>query len=554
MGFHAKAEYTLELIKEPRAHELIDQRFVCYGFILSSSTDEYALQTLIENWQEIDRITSDRIRYLFFIENEITLTGYPNPPTFTQRGYERAHQRMLGLARQQNFTWKVNRQAEVRFDINGRPSGSWQPQHKVAQVAEQLGVGPMMPCLAWILEGERKYLFVRSLNGLAAPEILKEIKRFCDHFYRENVAVFTALAEIEGQIRDTCGSLTITLKELDELEGMARKRVELRKFIRNLEQLNPEPSKRTETTGTLSATVKGLTRLGPLPVSLQFKGVLKELPKWERALAKVEQCLQGDSDLKVPHLHSTYTYCITFDSKFPENAVKLRSSKQRANTGYLRKFVSCMSDAALADLEGEALAELAGRLRRARDYVEQNVDKIESESTPVSEQLLTQLNVFMLMRELGSAAGIAHAEHGDLVREMRDDLVSHFQEVTHCIALELHLWMYSELTNAHETLERRIKRTFTTSRFVHEDAFQSKDIIRDLIKIADDKCKRIQCSILDEYKKVKLPKLAASPVGELLSITNDPEKVADSRASGYFSSGNFQAFLHICCDTGVSFW
>lgn len=67
MGFATRTEYTIELLRNPRAYNYIGRHYYATGFILASSFHEAALRLLLERWQQIDAVTADCIRFLFLL-------------------------------------------------------------------------------------------------------------------------------------------------------------------------------------------------------------------------------------------------------------------------------------------------------------------------------------------------------------------------------------------------------------------------------------------------------------------------------------------------------
>jgi hypothetical protein len=107
MGYGVDAEYTIEILAEPQAYEFVGQKFYCSGFLLASDLHEQVIETILTRWRQIETVTSNRIRFLFFVDNKSHLSGWPARPSFTESGYLKHNTGLVRAADAAGFQLKV---------------------------------------------------------------------------------------------------------------------------------------------------------------------------------------------------------------------------------------------------------------------------------------------------------------------------------------------------------------------------------------------------------------------------------------------------------------
>jgi len=212
MGYGIRAEYTLKLIKNQKANNFIDAQYFATGFLLSNDVNEQSLISILKNWKEIDLITSNRIRFLFFIDNETSIGGYPQKPYFTEHGYKRYNEKLYKYARESGF--EINVKAGYQKG-SWEKDNDWYPEAKVQKLAERLGVVKHLPCLIWSIYSETDFIFVLPLKSIDAHEILTSIKAFSTSFYDLNNCILSQIDVIEDKIEKKISSLKVTIKDLE---------------------------------------------------------------------------------------------------------------------------------------------------------------------------------------------------------------------------------------------------------------------------------------------------------------------------------------------------
>jgi hypothetical protein len=344
MGYAVDAEYTIELISEPRAYEYIAQRYFCTGFLLASRLNESALQTILHGWQQIDEVTSNRIRFLFFIENETTLIGYPNYPRFTESGFKRGNPKLYHEANAAQFTIIVQPGRQVPTEArHNRQQASWHPEQRVRRLAQELGVVSILPCLIWVRH-DRQEMYVKQITDLAPTDILAKIGRFCEKFYDENVLIISKISAIEGEMESVCGGLYFTAEQLPLIFDL---RDEYSRIKRLVEKLSDAPAPGKDISYYLEEYSRIAKEASSIATSWPDKGMNEHIgPSIGWAYHSQKQLLGvfGGGVPNVPQAADLIDRCRHLVHAAPGEIPKMRPFPTPPSNEPLRQFFSWLSE------------------------------------------------------------------------------------------------------------------------------------------------------------------------------------------------------------------
>lgn len=390
MGFQVKAEYALKLLRAPRRFSHVSQRFLLTGFVLSSSHDEHALSAITGRWREIDAVTSNRIRFLFFLERETVLTGWPHRPSFTDYGYRKYNRHLIADLTEAGFSVSTT----LGFQTPDFSTSAWRPERKVRRVAQQLGIAGRMPCLVWMRDDKPSEMYVCALHDMAPSAIYELIKRTSDQFYDDNVAILNEIDEREAWIDRSCGSLKLTLHGLDNLSRAAQADVALVELLGWLTSLAPtdEPSVDCR---CLSTAVDHLSARREL-LGAHLPAMLTPLKRWADGIQAFIAALRGRSPFSVPFaaglmVQGQRLALILGPTFSPE-------SRLLAFPHFGRLFETYQNlGAKLTGLNGIAPA-LASRFQRSLDHVNALLAGTQSPPT-VDSCYVTLINAYKILNE-----------------------------------------------------------------------------------------------------------------------------------------------------------
>jgi hypothetical protein len=212
MGYAVRSEYTLEFLREPKNYDFIQKRYFLTGTLLATRFDENAIKTLSQKCWHIDDVTGDRIRFLFFVSNEIDLPGYPEKPHFTVSGYEHHNKVFLGSLK------------EIGFKTNIYPGKETEKNHvvnlldysQVRRLASQIGISEHLPCLLWVRHDEPDKLYIDPLGDSSPEDIYRHIRKVSDTFNDKNGLLFEEIFKIETEINKSLKDVKITINSMEK--------------------------------------------------------------------------------------------------------------------------------------------------------------------------------------------------------------------------------------------------------------------------------------------------------------------------------------------------
>lgn len=518
MGYSTRAEYTIELIRDPKSYSHIGRQYFATGFILASSIDEWTLEAILQKWQEIDSVTSDRIRFLFFIDNETTLTGYPNMPIFTENGYKRHHSRLLEIARKQGFNLSVKTGTQVHNDPFGRTKYSWHPQDRVRKLAQQLGIAQLMPCLVWVRYDEPDYIYTFPLEKIVPDGIYAIIREFCDKFYDDNVSTLSKIGEIESNIEQHCGVLDASLKELGNVPSLLSQKRKLDKILQSTQNIIITDKTWLAQINEIVDLTETISSLAPISKFQVLFSFIKSITKWARACKAAHETLSGENRnrIPVPHLANAIARCLVID--IPGDAARLIPQPDPDYTSDIFLELLNLVPPELISNDGPRQTEenerrsLKAKLDRLRNYVTKRIE-LQNEQIPLTtsnEDIVTLVNISTILHELIETVPVPETLH--TFSSKIDSILSRiFYNSTLALAITLRLWMYYQTNDINKYIEEQIRSIVGsieyTKRLYDESQLWYEQVQKPLTSI-DTIEKILKWSTLSSYKKHRLASLS----------------------------------------------
>ncbi|HTE00853.1 MAG TPA: hypothetical protein VK668_16290 [Mucilaginibacter sp.] len=392
MGYQLKSEYTLELIKNPQAYNYIDNQFFLTGFILATGFDESALEALLNNWKEIDLITSGRIRFLFYIDNEKDLMGWPHRPYFSEAAYKKYNNTLLQTANRYNFNVSIKPGTQLS-EPNGK---EWYPQENVLKLARSLGLSGDVPCLVWTTFNTNNILYYKKLKDKSPVQILSEIKEFCHIFYDENAAVLNEIDKLESAIEDKCGSLNLSISGFKAIRSQLEAVIAYRQVMLSLKEINWQCNWK-ESLIQLQYNVNQIISLGRENEYFS-PNLLNRLNNWIDKSIFIDKILNNLIPFgKIPsnHICNSLIDSLSFYKQLPDDAIQISSKKlPEATTEIFKNFVLIFGGYSEMD-SGQLLAPklIKGRLGRLLEFCKTNFSGESIDLTLENIHLTTLCNI-----------------------------------------------------------------------------------------------------------------------------------------------------------------
>lgn len=525
MGYVTRAEYTLEIIRQPNAYDHITQQFLCTGFLLGSSFDESVLEAILAKWHEIDAVTSNRVRFLFFIDNECQIRWGNR---FEDSKFKRHHVDFLRTARVNGF--EISTQPGAQIAVGGRNQEPWYPYERVRHLAQQLGVSTLMPCLVWVRDDATTVLYVKRLATRKSDDIFSIIRSFCDRFYDRNSVALSNMDALERVLERQCGSLELTIKELDVLETLHHEYRRLMDCLKSIQEVGSLNQPVGEEIQKLSDQAVKILELHQLPVHPVFWKVLRKVKKWARQCEAVKGFLQGDKHIPVGYAASAFVNCFDLIGQLPQYAARLSPPKEKALPLFMKEFLGLTSRGLVESLVSSGNADLAARVQRYSDYlvVLKGSQPYSAIASNAPTFYATLVNMASVLRELATTPGADDAKVGELSREIDSRLLQLFDSETRATAISVHLWIYYQLVDARATLERKLRRIARNAEYTYDEwAARREELGYQLAKISEGTKDLDWSAALEDYETHQLPASALQAISTKVPRTKHSRSVFD---------------------------
>lgn len=502
MGYSIDAEYTIELLNEPKTYEYVAQRFFCTGFILATRVNEHALEAIMRSWREIDEITSDRLRFLFFIENETTLTGYPNTPYFTERGYRRYNQGFIGEAKNARFRLNVTPGAQRGGRYDGGRSEDWHPDQKVRKLAQTLGVASKLPCLIWSPHGSGE-LFVQPLANLDPQEIIRYIIEFCNQFYDDNFEIIGRISRIESQVEQACRGLYLSLKDFEKIIDLGDEAASLRDLMASLENC-PAPGQEVQAyLGDYHAKAKRALKLAKGWSDPDLHQRLEASVRWSRYAQSSFAELQSGAAINVPQMVELVWEACGLVNTGTSLAPKFDPLHSLPSWRDILA-VGCI----FSELEREgALSSMPARPQILRwiEYVARLSDASNEEVSRNWQEkagIVTAVTAFKLLcsaRELEDCRSTAAFEN------LQARMIAFVRDCAHATVATLHIQVFYAARDRLSAVSEQMKRLNVGGEQGLAFAKEIKDRIPSMVGTIDDATRGLKWGSLGGLKRLPLP-------------------------------------------------
>jgi len=512
MGYGTRAEYTIELIRNPKAYNHIGRYYFATGFILASAFNERALQVLLEKWQQIDAVTSNRIRFLFFIDNETTLGGYPRQPFFTEAGFKRHNSSLLEIASREGFKLSVKAGTQQNIEPLERNAHSWYPQERVRKLAQQFGITGLLPCLVWSKHDNPEVIYAKRIEPLSADDIFALIRDFCDQFYDQNFGVLTEIDQLELQIENYCNHLDLSLQELERVTHLLNYHPELNELLRSTQNL---PLAGLEWEQLISSVAEISEKALLLSSSELYveerRKKFVETKKWAKRCKKAQEFLASKESISVPHLADALLGCFAIEAIIPVDAIRFSPSLNPLfSSDIFADFLVITASGKVNISDGINQIALKEQIERTRSFVSAKIGKAnEKVSTlPITkENIVTFVNIRKVLNDIVQSEVTTEAIGvKELFSKVDATLKSVFFNTTLALAITLRLWVYSELRDAFRQMEDEIRQMVGTVEAVKEfkDPTKWRLEVQQPLQQIDKLSTSLNWNVLSSYKQFRL--------------------------------------------------
>ncbi len=444
MGFGAKAEYTLELLREPQRYNHITHQFMCTGFVLATGLDESALEFLLNDWQWIDSVTSDRVRFLFFVDNETDLHDYPKRPRFSVDAYQRYHQRLLQQASGLGFEVKVAAGKVVDYD-RGELVRPWQPDEKVRRLSRELGVASLLPCIVWSFDRTPNTIFARSIEGLDGSQIAQCVSEFCKKFYQLNTPVLHEIESVEQELEDLCGSLEITVGDLSVASELSSDLNSISVVLRDLHNIEFAQDGRMSQIKNLHDAASQLAKVGAVAEDPPLAELTGRIRRWARTCLSMQSFLGRQRYLRFTKVRIQWRKSLNVDEVLPEIAARPSPPDFQCDRKVLNDLVDRVSTLFPNHKAAISLLKWQGKLESAED------------SKRPQYLASLALGALFLVRD---AVRVGHGNFLDFPEAERVEraVEQHFAATTHACSVSIQLWLYYQMDAVRKKLLEQIQR------------------------------------------------------------------------------------------------
>lgn len=472
MGYVTRAEYTLELIRDPKSYNYIGRHYFATGFLLATNVSEYTLEAIMYQWAQIDFVTSNRIRFLFFIDNEVELRDGYGSPWFTESGYKRHHSRLLEIARIRGFALSARPGTQVAQGLRHRSDLRWHPEERVRRLAQQMGITAYMPCLVWAIHNKSGRIFVQRVDNLKPEEIITTIKVFCHKFYDDNVVILSQVDQLEKSVEQICSQLDLSIQELGSVSMLLHSQSHLTNVLHSMCMSPVVMLEWLTAINRITEACHQIRQIDYIQQDKKFGNFLEQIMTWTNQSLLAHDIFSNIDKNRHPvnYIANTIINCLSFEDKIPAEILRFQVGTVPVRSTHLFSDLLAavtLDEVVVCSRDHKDSATRLMRLYRFLD-TQYKIDAFTNLSSKHKEYLITLLNMRFVLNDFIKENSTTNQNLSLLYNKVSEILESLFYGATLSISMTLYALIYSRLSEFRSTLEEQIRRIVGLSPQVSE--------------------------------------------------------------------------------------